>query len=412
MDCIVVSEERLASLSQFLNEKVNAESTNEYYEDALVRVHADGKTGDKAIADHYHEAATQRDNFYTANLDATEDYYKKKETAMEDRLKHAIEQSETQCEKRNRDAEEHANENKEKLERMTENNKAFKEKMDEEAQTYNAVVKRISDQVHDKMEEVKGYIDKAATGRIPDEWLNGQWAYTNSSMDSAPATPASPGGTASSQGGAAGSTPGLGAGGAAGGPAAGLTGTTPGAGQTSVLNTSVGSSAFDFDPVAEGEEGSAEGSRPGTAATGGSEGRPASGDAGGDAIMTMLFDRADKDKDSKLNHEEFEKLEIELGRVPIGQEAWGTICKDVGRDPQIGIDRRDFLGIFPARIQDELGGPLGADALTQELRTMATSLNLQTEHLFAATAAIMENTSPDQAMEDDGAGVGLRPKTG
>ena len=131
MDCIVVSEERLASLSQFLNEKVNAESTNEYYEDALVRVHADGKTGDKAIADHYHEAATQRDNFYTANLDATEDYYKKKETAMEDRLKHAIEQSETQCEKRNRDAEEHANENKEKLERMTENNKAFKEKMDE-----------------------------------------------------------------------------------------------------------------------------------------------------------------------------------------------------------------------------------------------------------------------------------------
>ena len=36
MDCIVVSEERLASLSEFLNTKVTAESTNKYYEAELV----------------------------------------------------------------------------------------------------------------------------------------------------------------------------------------------------------------------------------------------------------------------------------------------------------------------------------------------------------------------------------------
>ena len=36
MDCIVVSEERLASLSEFLNTKVTAESTNKYYRGNVV----------------------------------------------------------------------------------------------------------------------------------------------------------------------------------------------------------------------------------------------------------------------------------------------------------------------------------------------------------------------------------------
>jgi hypothetical protein len=136
MDCIVVSEERLASLSEFLNTKATPESTNEYYEAELVRVTGDGKTGEAAIAAHYREAAMQRDTFYTSNLESTEAYYNSKEARMEENLKHAIEQSEARCEARNREAEEHAIENTEKLDRMRENNASFKKQMEDASTLY------------------------------------------------------------------------------------------------------------------------------------------------------------------------------------------------------------------------------------------------------------------------------------
>ena len=421
MDCIVVSEERLASLSEFLNTKVTAESTNKYYEAELVRVAGDGKTGEAAIAAHYREAAMQRDDFYSSNLDSTEAYYKGKETRMEENLKHAIEQSETRCEARNREAEEHAIENTEKLDRMRENNAAFDKQMKDESELYNSEVKRISNDVHAKLKKVQGFLDTAAARRIPDEWLSGEWAYTPAStlMGSLPATPATPG-TAGSMWSAPGATPSTaGASSSAGGPPRGLTGTEPsGDDEKALMNASLASSNYEILRIDEGlagGDGTDAGSRPGTSQSGQ---RPTTADTealqpstASSTMMGAMFSKASNGAD-KLTHSDFEVMEIQLGRPPMGKEAWNSMCTGLGRDPSIGIDRSDFSAMYPDRLS-QFDIPSTGPELEVQLRQITGELGMDMGHLFAQTEPL-ENTFPDTAMIESheyGEGADLPPRT-
>lgn len=404
MDCIVVSEERLASLSEFLNTKATAESTNKYYEAELVRVAGDGKTGEAAIAAHYREAAMQRDTFYTSNLESTDAYYNSKETRMEENLKHDIEQSEARCEARNRAAEEHAIENTEKLERMRENNASFKKQMEDAGTLYNSEVKRISEEVHAKLKKVQGFVDQAKARRIPEEWLSGEWAYTPAStvMGSLPATPATPG-TAGSMWSAPGGTPSTA--GQTGGPiqTRPLTGTEPsGDGERTMMNESLASSNYEILRIEEGVaggNGSDAGSRPDT----GSQ-RPTTADSvalrpstAASTMMNAMFMKASDGAD-KLTYSNFEAMEIQLGRLPMGKDAWNSLCSGLGRDPELGIDRKDFAGMYPNRMA-ETDLPSAGPALDKQLQIMTGELGMDMGHLFTQTEPL-ENTFPSTPMID------------
>ena len=418
MDCIVVSEERLASLSEFLNTKVTAESTNKYYEAELVRVAGDGKTGEAAISAHYREAAMQRDTFYSSNLDSTAQYYKGKESRMEENLKHSIEQSEARCETRNRDAEEHAIENQEKLERMRENNAAFKKQMDDETTLYNSEVKRISDDVHARLKAVQGYLDTAAARRIPDEWLSGEWAYTPAStlMGSLPATPATAPGTAGSMWSAPGDggTPST-AGSMGPDGQRPLTGTTaPGdEDERAMMNQSMASSNYEILRIEEGVAGGSGGtaSRPttkesGRPTTANSMDRPSTAAS---TMMGAMF--ATAATDGKLTYEGYEQLEIKIGHPPMDMEAWQSLCSQLGRDAKLGIDRNDFLGTYPSRMA-EFDQPAFGPEMDAVLLGTTEMLGLQMGHLFSQTEPL-ENGFPTTAMIEtqDDEDVGAPPRT-
>ncbi len=398
MDCIVVSEERLASLSEFLNTKATPESTNEYYEAELVRVTGDGKTGEAAIAAHYREAAMQRDTFYTSNLESTEAYYNSKEARMEENLKHAIEQSEARCEARNREAEEHAIENTEKLDRMRENNASFKKQMEDASTLYISEVKRISDDVHAKLKQVQGFMDQARSRCIPEEWLSGEWAYTPAStlMGSLPATPATPG-TAGSMWSAPSTANTNGTAGDF--QVRPLTGTEPRAeDERAMMNESLASSNYEILRIEEGGGGAGSDSRPNT-----SQGslRPTSADgleqpsALASTMLTAMFQKISEGRD-KLTHAGFEAMEIQLGRPPMGNEAWNSLCTGLGRDPQIGIDRNDFTAMYPNRLA-EFDLPSAGPELDQQLHKITTELGMEMGHLFSQTEPL-ENTFPSTTM--------------
>ena len=392
MDCIVVSEERLASLSEFLNTKATAESTNEYYEAELVRVTSDGKTGEAAIAAHYREAAMQRDTFYTSNLESTEAYYNSKEARMEENLKHAIEQSEARCEARNREAEEHAIENTEKLDRMRENNASFKKQMEDASTLYNSEVKRISDDVHAKLKRVQGFLDQARSRCIPEEWLSGEWAYTPAStlMGSLPATPATPG-TAGSMWSAPSTSNATGTAGDL--PVRPLTGTEPsGEDERAMMNESLASSNYEILRIEEGGGSDAGDSGPSSSQ---SSVRPSSTNDPGrrstlaSTMLTAMFQKASEGRE-KLTHGNFESMEIQLGRPPMGQEAWNSLCTGLGRDPQLGIDRQDFAAMYPNRLA-EFDLPSDGPELDKQLHQITMQLGMDMGHLFSQTEPL-ENT--------------------
>lgn len=392
MDCIVVSEERLASLSEFLNTKATAESTNEYYEAELVRVTGDGKTGEAAIAAHYREAAMQRDTFYTSNLESTEAYYNSKEARMEENLKHAIEQSEARCDARNREAEEHAIENTEKLDRMRENNASFKKQMEDASTLYNSEVKRISEDVHAKLKRVQGSLDQAKSRRIPEEWLSGEWAYTAASTltGSLPATPATPG-TAGSMWSAPSTSNATGTAGDF--SVRPLTGTEPSAeDERAMMNESLASSNYEILRIEEGAGGGTGDSGPSSSQ---SSVRPSTANDPelqstlASTMLTAIFQKASEGREN-LTYVNFEAMEIQLGRPPMRIEEWNSLCTGLGRDPQIGINRRDFAAMYSNRLA-EFDLPSAGPELDQQLHKITMQLGMNMGHLFSQTEPL-ENT--------------------
>ena len=238
-------------------------------------------------------------------------------------------------------------------------------------------MKRISDEVHAKLKMVHGFLDQARSRRIPEEWLSGEWAYEGNTLGSRPATPATADTASSMRSGPGPAAPGA-------FDSTGLTGVTPGGDdERAMMNESLASSNYEaltFDEGVAGGPGTDTGSRP--ASSQGS--RPMTADGAvsiiADTMLTAMFRKASGGEDH-LTHSKFETMEIQLGRPAMDSEAWASLCTGLGRDPQIGIDRRDFAAMYQNRLS-EFDLPSAGPELDRQLQKTTAELGLDFRHLF------------------------------